>query len=79
MSAQPPASANGKRKTALAIILLLFAAGGIAWGVWWWLAGQWVETTDDAYVGGNVVQVTPQAAGTVIAVRADDTDFVKAG
>jgi len=79
MSTQPPASTNGKRKAALAIILFLFAAGAIAWGVWWWLAGQWVETTDDAYVGGNVVQVTPQAAGTVIAVRADDTDFVKTG
>jgi membrane fusion protein (multidrug efflux system) len=37
------------------------------------------ESTDDAYVQGNVVQVTPQIAGTVVAIEADDTDFVRAG
>jgi membrane fusion protein (multidrug efflux system) len=70
---------NGRRKVALIAILVVFALGCAIWAGWWWLAGQWAETTDDAYVGGNVVQVTPQAAGTVVAVRADDTDFVKAG
>jgi membrane fusion protein (multidrug efflux system) len=30
-------------------------------------------------VQGNVVQLTPQVAGTVVAIAADDTDFVKAG
>jgi membrane fusion protein (multidrug efflux system) len=70
---------NRKRKVALALVVLVFAAGCAIWAAWWWTAGQWAETTDDAYVGGNVVQVTPQAAGTVVAVRADDTDFVKAG
>jgi membrane fusion protein (multidrug efflux system) len=37
------------------------------------------ESTDNAYVQGNVVQLTPQIAGTVIGIYADDTDFVKAG
>jgi membrane fusion protein (multidrug efflux system) len=37
------------------------------------------ESTDNAYVQGNVVQLTPQVAGTVVAIAADDTDFVKAG
>ena len=73
------ANGNGRRRRALAAILFLFAAGLAAWGAWWWLLGQWYEYTDDAYVGGNIVQVTPQAPGTVVAVRADDTDFVKAG
>ncbi|MGJ7506352.1 HlyD family secretion protein [Variovorax sp. GT1P44] len=36
-------------------------------------------STDNAYVQGNVIQITPQIAGTVLAVRADDTDFVRAG
>jgi membrane fusion protein (multidrug efflux system) len=34
---------------------------------------------DNAYVQGNVVQTTPQVSGTVIAIGADDTDFVRAG
>ena len=37
------------------------------------------ETTDNAYVQGNVIQITPQIGGTVTAIYADDTDFVKAG
>src|SRR5213076_1536475 len=42
-------------------------------------AGRYYESTDDAYVGGNLVQVTPQVAGTVVAIDADDTDFVTTG
>ena len=37
------------------------------------------ESTDNAYVQGNVIQITPQIGGTVVAIHADDTDFVKAG
>ena len=37
------------------------------------------QSTDDAYVSGNVVQITPQISGTVISIGADDTQFVKAG
>jgi membrane fusion protein (multidrug efflux system) len=37
------------------------------------------QTTDDAYVNGNVVQITPQISGTVVSIGADDTQFVKAG
>jgi membrane fusion protein, multidrug efflux system len=37
------------------------------------------ESTDNAYVQGNVVQLTPQIGGTVVAINADDTDHVKAG
>ena len=37
------------------------------------------RSTDNAYVQGNVIQITPQVGGTVMAINADDTDFVKAG
>ena len=52
---------------------------GIAYGVYWALVLSHYESTDNAYVQGNVVQITPQVGGTVIAINADDTDFVKAG
>src|SRR5207253_10210713 len=48
-------------------------------GVWWWLYGQWQEKTDDAYVQGNLVLLTPQIAGTVVRINADDTALVRAG
>jgi membrane fusion protein (multidrug efflux system) len=52
---------------------------GIAYAIYWALVLNHFESTDNAYVQGNVVQLTPQVAGTVIAIAADDTDFVKAG
>ena len=35
--------------------------------------------TSDAYVNGNMVRLTPQVAGTVIAINTDETQFVQRG
>jgi membrane fusion protein, multidrug efflux system len=51
----------------------------LIYGLYWAQVLRYHQTTDDAYVGGNVVQITPQISGTVIAIGADDTQFVKAG
>ena len=67
------------RKRWLLLVAGSFALIGIAYGVYWTLALRYVQSTDDAYVSGNVVQITPQISGTVIAIGADDTQFVKAG
>jgi membrane fusion protein (multidrug efflux system) len=37
------------------------------------------EATEDAFVEGNLVQVTPQTGGTVTRITADNTDVVRAG
>jgi membrane fusion protein (multidrug efflux system) len=70
---------NSKRKRALLGVTALVALGAIAYGVYWWLFLNHYESTDNAYVQGNVVQITPQVSGTVTAINADDTDYVKAG
>jgi membrane fusion protein (multidrug efflux system) len=67
------------RKRWLAIAGGIFVAIGVAWGAYWMLALRYAESTDDAYVSGNVVQITPQIPGTVVKIAADDTQFVKAG
>jgi membrane fusion protein (multidrug efflux system) len=67
------------RKRWLLLAAGSFALVAIAYGVYWTLALRYIQSTDDAYVSGNVVQITPQISGTVIAVGADDTQFVKAG
>jgi membrane fusion protein (multidrug efflux system) len=67
------------RKRWIAIIGGVVLLSLAAYGVWWSTVLRYRETTDDAYVAGNVVQVTPQIAGTVVSIGADDTQFVKAG
>jgi membrane fusion protein (multidrug efflux system) len=49
------------------------------YSAYWAQVLRYHQSTDDAYVGGNVVQITPQISGTVVAIGADDTQFVKAG
>ena len=76
-AATPPQ--NGRRKRWLAIALGAFAVIGLGYGAYWATVLRYVESTDDAYVSGNVVQITPQISGTVVAIGADDTQFVNAG
>jgi len=52
---------------------------GGAYGVYWQRDLRYSVYTDDAYVSGNVVQITPRISGTVVAIGADNTEFVKAG
>ncbi len=68
-----------KRKTWLLGLLLLVLALGA--GTWFWHEryGRWSESTDDAYVNGNVVEITPLVTGTVVSIGADDGDLVRAG
>jgi membrane fusion protein (multidrug efflux system) len=68
-----------KRTVLLLLVLSLFVLAGGGYAAWWLVHGRYHETTDDAYVGGNLVQITPQVAGTVLAIHADDTDYVKGG
>ncbi len=76
----PPAKAvNGKRRKALTALASVVVLVGAGWAVYEWLVGSHYESTDNAYVQGNVIQITPQVGGTVMAIMADDTDFVKAG
>jgi membrane fusion protein (multidrug efflux system) len=76
--AETPKS-NGKRRQRLIAVSVLLALLLIAYGVWWAIYARHFEDTDDAYVAGNVVQVTPQVSGTVVAIHADDTELVEAG
>ena len=73
------AGTSRKRLRWLLIVLATFAVLGGAYGAYWLRVLRYEQSTDDAYVSGNVVQVTPQIAGTVVAIGAEDTQFVKAG
>jgi hypothetical protein len=48
------------RKKMLLTVIGAFAVGVIAYGSYWSIALRNAESTDDAYVNGNVVQITSQ-------------------
>ena len=70
---------NPKRRTALTAIAVAVLIVGGGYGIYYWMTGRHSESTDNAYVQANVVQITAQAGGTVTAIQADDTNYVKAG
>ena len=63
---------TSRRKHWLAIVIGAFAVIGLGYGAYWAMALRYVQSTDDAYVSGNVVQITPQISGTVVSIGADD-------
>ena len=71
---------NPRKRRLLLLGLLLIVVLGVI-GVWAWyeMYGRWSESTDDAYVNGNVVEITPQVTGTVVSIGADDGDLVREG
>src|SRR5712672_3509353 len=70
---------NPRRRLALIALTAVFILAGGAAAGWWRLDGRWHTSTDDAYVQGNLVQLTPQIAGIVVRINADDTALVRAG
>jgi membrane fusion protein (multidrug efflux system) len=70
---------NPRRRIALTGIAVAVLVIGGGYGIYYWMTGRHSESTDNAYVQANVVQITAQAGGTVTAIQADDTNYVKAG
>ncbi|MDO9235850.1 MAG: efflux RND transporter periplasmic adaptor subunit [Aquabacterium sp.] len=70
---------NPKRKKALTMIASVVVLSAASYAAYYTLVAKHFEHTDNAYVQANVVQITPQVSGTVLAINADDTDVVKAG
>ncbi len=70
---------RGTRRRALTILATTFGGIGLAWAAYHGLVGRHHVVSDNAYVAGHLVQITPQTAGTLIAVQVDDADRVEAG
>ncbi|MFI4982139.1 MAG: biotin/lipoyl-binding protein, partial [Nevskiales bacterium] len=80
MSAQEnteAAPAKRSRTPLLVLAVVAIVAAGI--GIYFYVTGLGHVTTDDAYVDGNLVRLTPQIGGTVTAINADETQFVQQG
>jgi membrane fusion protein (multidrug efflux system) len=79
MSTETQAPKNNKRRVVLAGITVAFLAAGAAYGAYYLLVASKRVETDNAYVGGNLVNVSSQVTGSVVEIRADETQMVNAG
>jgi membrane fusion protein, multidrug efflux system len=70
---------TGARRLWLTILGAVVVIAAIAYGLWWFLVSRYYVSTDDAYVGGNVVTITSREPATVLALHADNTQTVKQG
>jgi membrane fusion protein (multidrug efflux system) len=77
---QPAAPAPRERASRRPLIILAVALIAVAlWGLYYVTILRGHVSTDDAYVNGNLVRLTPQVAGTVIKIVTDETQYVRRG
>jgi membrane fusion protein, multidrug efflux system len=79
MNTQEPKSPGRTRRLGLLGLGAAVALSGLGALGYWLFDGRYYESTDDAYVNGDVVQITNEVPGTVIALNVDDTQPVQAG
>ena len=67
-----------KRMTLVAVIVLaVVGVSKLAYA--WWTVGRFMESTDDAYVGGDVTVIAPKVAGFISQLAVTDNQQVHAG
>jgi membrane fusion protein (multidrug efflux system) len=67
-----------KHPVAMIVCLGLIAVGIIA-GIAWYLHARHYESTDDAFIDGRPVLISPQVTGNIISVNVTDNQIVKTG
>lgn len=60
-------------------VAVVLGAAAIAFGARWWTVGRFIESTDDAYVGGNVTEIAPHVSGFIGEIAVTDNQYVRAG
>jgi len=68
-----------KRRHGLMALGLLAILAGVGYGSYWFLSARFYESTDDAYVNDDLVQITSEVPGTVMVLSVDDTQGVRRG
>jgi membrane fusion protein, multidrug efflux system len=58
---------------------LILVAAVAAFGHQWWTVGRFTESTDDAYVGGDITVIAPKVSGFIARVAVTDNQIVHAG
>jgi membrane fusion protein (multidrug efflux system) len=74
----PRAPAQRKRQL-LAAALVVAGLAVLGYGTHWWRTGRFLESTDDAYIGGDVTVMAAKVPGYIAEVAVTDNQAVHAG
>jgi len=77
VSASPPPRRR-RRVVRVAVVAVLALAAALV-GNWWIVEGRWIESTDNAYVQGDIAVLSARIEGDVAAIPVADNQFVHAG
>ncbi len=76
--AAPPPRRRRWRLLRLFLLLVPTLAAAL-FGNWWVTEGRWLESTDDAYVQGDIAALSTRIEGDVVAIHVADNQHVHAG
>ncbi len=78
-SAPPPLPGRTRKMAIRAALVAVVLVVGVVAGRWWFAEGRWIESTDNAYVQGDIAVLGPRIEGDVMAVHVADNQVVHAG
>lgn len=71
---------SSMRRKRLAIFAILATTGAASWGGWsWWDTSRHRETTDNAYVRGDITAIGAKVPGYIAAVLVEDNQIIELG
>lgn len=76
---QITATKTQKRRTIIVLVSTFFIITALICSIYWFLVLRHHQSTDNAYIAGNQIQIMSQVPGSVITVNVENTDFVKSG
>ncbi|MDG3444082.1 HlyD family secretion protein [Nitrospirillum amazonense] len=79
LAGSPVKSRRLGRTLLLSVLGLGLGVAAAAYGYDWWTTGRFIESTDDAYVGGDVTVIAPKVSGFIAQVAVTDNQAVHAG
>ncbi|GGI53565.1 HlyD family secretion protein [Oxalicibacterium solurbis] len=77
--AKSPVPTQKSRRTVVLGIGGLVLIAALGYGIYWWVSGRFIESTDDAYLQADATVVAPKVAGYVAEVYVKANQFVKKG
>lgn len=78
-NASAPSAKSAQRKRLVMPGLILVVSLVLVWVGYWWSHERYFQSTDDAYVGGNVTVISPRVSGYISKICVKDNAYVHTG